>query len=115
MIIDGVNIIVSRHVLYLNRGAHYEKFALSLFDRYKPRSFAKPELVTTSPLLTPTSTHLPVLSSTQRQGRSANLSWQPRALARLALSHFLQRGRRVHNIQSSDCCAFLVASTCVHT
>jgi hypothetical protein len=60
MITDGVNIIVSRHVHYLNRGAHYEK-SVSLFDRYKPKGFAKSELVTTTPLLAQTSTHLLVL------------------------------------------------------
>ena len=40
MITDGVNIIVSRHIHYLNEGAHHEKSVLSLFDRYKLRSFA---------------------------------------------------------------------------
>jgi hypothetical protein len=39
MITDEVNIIVSRHVHYPTRGARYKKSVLSLFDRYKPRSF----------------------------------------------------------------------------
>jgi hypothetical protein len=68
MITDGVIIIVSRHVHCVNRGAHYEKFVLSLFDRYKPKTFTKLELVATPPLLAQASTHLLVLSSTQRQG-----------------------------------------------
>jgi hypothetical protein len=85
MITDGVNIIVSRHVHYLNRGAHYDKSDLSIFDRYKPKSFAKPELVTTTPLLAQTSTHLLMLFEHKGKGHSANLSWQPRAPALISV------------------------------
>jgi hypothetical protein len=68
MITDGVNIIVSRHIRYLNRGTHYEKSVLSLFDRYKPKIFSATRVSYNFYTLTQTPTHLPVLSSTQRQG-----------------------------------------------